>query len=120
VTNGSLDLYGRPLVSLQVRGPFGSRTISVIVDTAFTSNLTIPRSVVVSLGLSYVSVIYSERSDGSYFSAKTCDCQILWEGVWQDLEAVESPNEASLMGARLLHRRRLHVDYGPAQSVEIE
>lgn len=90
------------------------------MDTAFAGNLTIPRSAVAALGLSYVSVVYSELSDGSPLSARTCDCQILWDGRWQDLEAVESPNETSLLGTRLLHRRRLHVDYGPAQVVKIE
>jgi clan AA aspartic protease len=120
VISGALDAYSRPIVALQIRGPFGSRTISVIVDTGFTSNLTIPQSVVASLGLSYVSVSYAAQSDGGYVRAKTCDCQLLWEGRRQDLEAVESPNETSLMGARLLKGRRLHVDFGPAQSVEIQ
>jgi predicted aspartyl protease len=117
---GDLDFYCRPVVTFQVRGPFGSATFESIIDTAFASNLTVPAHIVEALALPRVGFVFLEDPQGNVTSSTTHDCQIFWHGGWEDLEAVKSPTSLSLTGPRLLHERKLTVDYGPAQSVEIE
>jgi predicted aspartyl protease len=118
--SGNLDSYGRPIVTFRIRGPFGSAAFESIIDTAFSSNLTIPGHIVDALALPKVGLVFLEDPQGNLTNSSTHDCQIFWFGRWVDLEAVKSPTALSLTGPRLLHGRKLTVDYGPARSVEIE
>ena len=117
---GDLDSYGRPVVTFQIRGPFGSATFESIIDTAFASNLSIPGHIVESLALPRVGQVFLQDPQGNVTHSTTHDCQIFWYGKWEDLEAVESQTSVSLTGPRLLHGRKLTVDYGPARSFEVE
>ena len=118
--SGQLDIRDRPVVTFQIRGPYGSAAFDSIIDTAFASNLTVPEHIVNALGLPRVGFVFLEDPQGNVTSSTTHDCQLFWHGKWEDLEAVKSPTALSLTGPRLLHGRKLTVDYGPARSVEIE
>lgn len=118
--NGDLDAEGLPVVLLRVRGPFGSRELQVNVDTCFGSTLSVPESVAKGLGLPTAGRIPIADARGSVRIEVTCDCQIMWDGSWRDLEVVISTGPVSLLGARLMHGHKLTIDYGPARTVEIE
>jgi predicted aspartyl protease len=117
---GNLDAHGRPIATFQIRGPFGSASFETIVDTGFSSNLTIPWRIVESLGLPQVGFAFLQDPSGIVVNSTTHDCQLFWDGKWEDLEAVKSPTALSLTGARLLRGRKLTVDYRAARSFEIE
>src|SRR5688500_8089220 len=120
ILNGALDAEGLPVVAIRIRGPYGSRELNAFVDTCFGSNLSIPGAIVGSLGLPSANRIPLLDASGEITIASTCLCQIMWDDRWQDLEAVVGSEIIALIGARLLHGRKLTVDYGPARSVEIE
>lgn len=118
--NGTLDTEGLPVVSVRVRGPYGSRELRAYVDTCFGSNLSIPDSVVTSLGLPAANRIPLLDAAGGITICSTCLCQIMWDDRWQDLETVVGSDANALIGARPLNGRKLTIDYGAARSVEIE
>lgn len=118
--SGSLNAEDLPIVSIRLRGPFGSATIETIVDTGFGGNFTVPITLVHSLGLPRAGVAFHKDVRGSVILSNTYDCQIYWNGDWRDIEAVQSLTGFSLGGSRLMRGHKLIVDYGPARSVEIE
>jgi predicted aspartyl protease len=119
--SGSLDSKGLPVVPIRIQGPYGRRELRAYVDTCFGGNISIPREVKFSLGLPSVGKISLIDARGGLAPASTAECEVEWDGHWRDAEVVVgSPGSVPLIGARLLHGRKLTVDYGPARSVEIE
>ena len=93
---GSLDARGHPRLPVVLRGPFGSTTVSAIVDTGFVSAISTPSSFAPRMGLLRRDVRPTLLADGSM-----------------------SVVRIFLIGVGLLRGHVLSVDYGATRSVEI-
>ena len=111
--NGRVDRSGRALVDLSVRPKPGaaSHELKVWVDTAFTGELVVPRSIIDELQLPRSSAITAGLADGTQAVLDTFSCLVDWLGQEQQIEVIESDGLFPLLGIELLRRCRLEIDY---------
>jgi predicted aspartyl protease len=88
------------------------------VDTAFNGGLTIPRPLVVSLGLTQESSIEAILADGRTVALETFGCYFDWFGGTYQTQVVASDSAYPLLGTQLLASHRLVIDY-TAKTVEL-
>ena len=116
---GTLDSWQRPQVTVAVRGPYGTASLDVVIDTAFTGAFSMPDGEIRRLGLHPRGARPLQAADGTVKPVPTFVCEVEWMNGWLSLEVVSSPLPVALIGAGLLRGHELIVNYGPAQSVEI-
>ena len=107
------------VVRLRVRGPGGVEAdVDAVVDSGFTSYLTLPASTVATLGLVRESDGRAVLGDGSARQFAICAAEVEWGDTWRGVLVSALGNE-SLIGMRLLEGHKLVIDVVPGGSVEI-
>ncbi len=107
------------VVRLRVRGPAGAEfDIDAIVDSGFTSSLTLPVTMVTALGLTRQSGSSAVLADGSVRQFDICAAEVAWGGSWRAVLVSAIGNEA-LLGMRLLVGHKLVIDVVPGGIVEV-
>jgi clan AA aspartic protease len=107
------------VVLLRVRGPAGKESdVGVIVDSGFTSSLTLPMAMVTALGLVRQSGSSAVLADGSVSQFDIYAAEIAWDGNWRSVLVSAIGNEP-LLGMGLMAGHKLMVDVVPGGSVEI-
>ena len=107
-----------------IRVPVGStrqgarREIVAWVDTAFNGGLTIPRPLIVGLGLTRESSIEAILADGRTVALETYGCYFDWFGNTYHTQVIASDSALPLLGTQLLSGRRLVIDYS-AKTLEL-
>ena len=81
------------------------------VDTGFTGDLVLPRSIIESLGLEPSGAIDGVLADGTQTILETFHCEIEWFGRARSLEVIANSGEMSLLGVGLLLAKELKIDY---------
>lgn len=115
--HGRVSARRGAVVRLRVRGPTGNDAeVDAVIDTGFSSWLTLPSATIAALGLIHRSVGRAVLADGlvrhfDYFSA-----ELEWGGGWRSVFAVG--NEV-LLGMRLLTGNELRIAVIPGGEVEI-
>lgn len=89
-------------IRLKVVGPRGrSQEIEAVVDTGYSEFLTLPPSVVASLGLKWRSLDRSTLADGSECLFDIYEAEVVWDGKVRPILIDEADTEP-LVGMKLL------------------
>lgn len=116
---GAVNARGEAVVRLVLRGPSGAEVErDAVVDSGFTSSLTIPVGDAIALGLARVSSGGATLADGSVRSFDHYAVEVEWAGAWRPVLA-SAIGEECLIGMRLLAEHRLCIDVVPGGAVEI-
>jgi clan AA aspartic protease len=116
---GVVDSLNEAVVRLRLRGPRGMEAdTDAIVDTGFTSSLTMPASIVTALGLIRQSRGTAQLADGSTCQYDVFDAEVAWDGTWRPV-LVSVLGDEPLLGMRLMAGHRLVVDVASGGLVEI-
>ena len=110
---GRVDVADRALIDLEIRAPgsMSFRKFTAWIDTAFTGDLVLPRSMIELLGLPQSSSISAGLADGKQVVLETFSCVVDWFGEARQIEAVESESKLALLGTGLLRGHKLEIDY---------
>ena len=116
---GVVNARYEAIVRLRVRGPGGVESdVDAIVDSGFTSSLTLPMAVVTALGLARQSGGTAGLADGSVRPFDICAAEVAWGGTWRAVLVSAVGNEP-LLGMRLLAGHKLVIEVVPGGLVEI-
>jgi clan AA aspartic protease len=116
---GIVNARHEAVVRLRVRGPSGVESdVDVIVDSGFTSSLTLPMALVTALGLVRQSGGTAVLADGSVRQFDIFSAEVAWGGTWRAVLVSVVGNEP-LLGMRLLAGHKLVIDVVPGGLVEI-
>lgn len=111
--NGRIDANGRALLEIEVR-PTATQTatpIEVWIDTGFTGDLVLPRSIVEELQLPKSGSVDAILADGSPIELNTYTCLVNWFGSERRLEVVANDGDCPLLGVGLLLGLELRANY---------
>jgi clan AA aspartic protease len=116
---GAVNNKFEAVVRLRVRGPSGVESdIDAIVDSGFTSFLTLPAKTVTALGLIQQSGSRAVLADGSVHQVDIYAVEVSWGGSWRTVLVSAIGNE-SLLGMRMLTGHKLVIEVNPGGPVEI-
>lgn len=116
---GAVNAQMEAVVRLRVRGPSGAQAgIDAVIDTGFTSSLTLSQAVVSALGLIRQSGGTAVLADGSSRPFGIYAVEVEWGGTWRPVLAWAVGDEI-LLGMGLLAGHRLRVDAVPGGMAEI-
>jgi clan AA aspartic protease len=106
-------------VRLHIRGPNGTvADVDAVLDTGFTSSLTLPVADIARLGLVRQSSGSALLADGTVRQFETFAAEVDWGGTWKSV-MVSAVGGEVLMGMRPLAGHRLCVDAVSGGVVEI-
>ncbi len=107
-------------VTLTVGGTSGRESsVDAVVDTGYSGHLTLPPSIVASLGLRPAGTSRAMLADGSEVRFNFYGATVLWAGRALDIQ-VDEADAVPLVGMDLLHGHRLQIDVKNGGSVLIE
>jgi clan AA aspartic protease len=107
------------IVPVRVRGPGGAeRDVDAVVDSGFTTSLTLPATVVATLGLARQSGGGAVLADGSVRQLDIYTADVAWCGGWRPV-LVSGVGDEVLLGMRLLAGHKLRIAVVPGGVVEI-
>jgi len=116
---GAVNSRREAVVRLRVRGPNGIEVgVDTIVDSGFTSSLTLPAAEVSTLGLIRQSGSSAVLADGSLRQFDIYAAEVEWDGRWLPVLVSGVGNEP-LLGMRLMAGHKLIVEVVPDGLVEI-
>ena len=116
---GVVNARNEAVVRLRVRGPGGVESdVDAIVDSGFTSSLTLPATVVTTLGLARQSGGTAVLADGSVRQFEIWAAEVEWGDTWRTVLVSAIGNEP-LLGMRLLAAHKLMIEVVPGGLVEI-
>jgi len=106
---GVVNARREAIVALRVRGPSGTELdVDAIVDSGFTSSLTLPGAVIAALGLVRRSGSGALLADGSSRQFDVYAAEAAWGGAWR-LVLVSALGDEVLLGMRLLAGHELRI-----------
>lgn len=116
---GLVNARHEAVVRLRVRGPGGVESlVDAILDSGFTSSLTLPAALVAALGLLRQSGATATLADGSVRPFDIYAGEVEWDGTWRPVLVSAVGNE-SLLGMRLLAGYKLVIHVVSGGLVEI-
>lgn len=106
-------------VVVRVRGPSGViAAVTAVIDTVFSSALTLPDATVVRLGLPVQSRGRGRLADGSVRRYSVFVAEIEWDGRWRPVLVYRVGDEV-LLGMGLLAGHELKVAVQAGGAVEV-
>lgn len=116
---GGVNTRLEAIVRLRIQGPTGSvADVDAVIDTGFTSSLTLPPAVAAALGLARQSGGSAVLADGSVRPFDVYAAEVDWDGRWRPVLAWVVGAE-TLLGVRLLAGHQLRIEAIPGGVVEI-
>jgi clan AA aspartic protease len=116
---GGVNARLEAVVRLRVRGPSGVESdVDAVIDTGFTSSVTLPPAVVAALGLARQAGGTAMLGDGSVRQFDIYAAEVEWGGTWRPV-LVSAVGAEVLLGMRLLAGHQLRVEAVPGGVVEI-
>lgn len=116
---GTVTDENEPVIELRLRGPHSDEVVlTTLIDTGFTSYLSLPESVVSALDLTWVSQGRLYLADGAFDVYDIYEAEIGWDGSWYTT-SVYSMGAEAMIGTSLLFGHRLTVDVINDGPVEI-
>ena len=111
--NGEVDLNGRALMTVEIQADSKSspESVEVWIDTGFTGDLVLPKSLVERLGFQQSLMVNAVLADGRKSRMRTFAAWIDWFGERREIEVVADEDRTALLGVGLLLGHRLTVDY---------
>ncbi len=115
---GTVNTQLEANISLRVRGPVGIELdFDAVIDTRFSSSLTLPISVVMALGLTRQSVGSAVLRDGSIQFFDVYTAEVEWDGTWRPV-VVWAVGDETLVGMKLLAGNELRIAVVTGGAVE--
>jgi clan AA aspartic protease len=116
---GLVNTRHEAVVQLRVRGPSGQELdVETVIDSGFNASLTLPATIVASLGLARQSGGGAVLADGSVRQFDIYAADVEWNGGWRQV-LVSAVGDEALVGMRLLARHELRIEVVPGGVVEI-
>jgi clan AA aspartic protease len=116
---GEVNDHNEAVVPLRLRGPTGLiQEIGTVVDTGFSSSLTLSEEIATALGLEFESTGEANLADGSTCEYAICPVDMEWNGDWRTVLAWVFGG-GPLLGMRQLTGHKLIVNVEPSGQVEI-
>jgi clan AA aspartic protease len=120
VISGRIDANQGPVITLVLRdAEGGEHSLAALVDTGFTDWLTLPPSVIASLGLAYDEETIAILADGTIRALPSYQVTVIWDGQPKEIYVDELESEP-LIGMRLLDGFRFTRDSVDGGAVQIE
>lgn len=96
---------------LSVRAPGGraSEAVTVIIDTGFDGGLTLPLEIIGKLKLDWLGLDPWTLADGRSHDFDVYGVEVLWQGQWKPIGALET-GAVGFLGMTLLDGFRITVD----------
>ena len=103
--------FGHAFLELSfLGGNDGIVPVEFVIDTGFTSYLTLPLADVTALGLALSDVIEADLADGSKISVSVYDAVIFWHGEELELEVI-AMGERPLLGLASLRDNDVNIEF---------
>jgi clan AA aspartic protease len=116
---GVVNARCEAMVRLRLKGPSGVQLeVDAVVDTGFTSSLTLPSQALDLLGLARQSGSRALLADGSVLHFDVYAAAVEWDGGWLPI-MVSAVGEDALIGMQLLAGHKLAIEVVPGGLVEI-
>ena len=117
---GTVTAEREAVINLQVCDTSGQQySIEAVIDTGFTGALTLPSSLITTLGLAFRCRQQILLGDGSLALADVYVGTVIWEGRPRIAE-IDSADTDPLLGMSLLYGSELRVQVVDGGSVTIE
>jgi clan AA aspartic protease len=116
---GAVTTALEPTVGLSVRGAAErSVAIAATIDTGFNGSLSLNKSLVAALNLSFRAFRRGTLADGSSHKFSVYHAEVEWDGnfIWIEVDCLEGQ---PLIGTRLLRHHELRIDMFPGGGVWI-
>lgn len=94
------------------------KSVRAIIDTGFTGDLTVPKSVIDELGFTMRGFQEVILADGSRQYFEMCVGSIIWNGQMRQVE-INAAETDSLVGMGLLEDYKLEIEGRPGGEVRI-
>jgi clan AA aspartic protease len=116
---GTVMLGRRAIAPLRLRGPGGVElVVDALIDTGFSSSLTLPAATITALGLAPQSTGTAHLADGKAVMFDVYEAEVEWVGGWRTILVWGIGSEV-LLGMRLLADHQLRIEARPGGAVEI-
>ena len=116
---GTVNARHEAILRLRVRGPGGTVSdVDMIVDTGFSSSLTLPATTIAALGLARQSGSGALLADGSIRRIDIYEAEVEWDGAWR-IALISAIGNEALLGMGLLAGHKLMIEATPRGSVEV-
>lgn len=118
MTTGFITPDHEPALSLEIRGPEGSRSFEAVIDTGFNGALTLPPAWIDTLGLPQTGEVPIVLADGRQIVSPVYTGYVLLDENAYQASVAEAP--VPLLGTDLLWGFSLYVEFQAEGAVEIE
>ena len=116
---GIVNARREAVLRIRLRGPAGDEMeVDAVLDSGFTSSLTLPPDAVAALGLVRQSGGRATLADGSIRAFDIYAVEVSWGGNWRPILASDVGGEC-LLGMLLLAGCRACIEVVPGGAVEI-
>jgi clan AA aspartic protease len=117
---GKVNARLEAVLHLKVFGPRNtSRSVAAIVDTGFSNSLTLPPSLIKSLGLKPIAQTNGVLADGSVVTFKMYEGFLALNRRRIGIEIVEADSDP-LVGMSLLDGQKLEIEVTPGGKVGVK
>lgn len=117
---GTVNADREAVIKLKIVGTNGrEEAIDAVVDTGFTGFLTLPPSLIASLGLPFQSHQQIILGDGNLYPVNVYTGSVEWEGRTRRID-IEEADTTPLVGMALMYGYKLTVEDRDGGSVTIE
>lgn len=116
---GFVNSHYEAIVQFLIRGPKGKQEIEAIIDTGFNGSLTLPSSLIASLGLRFDTRGRAILADGSEIFFNNYEATVIWEDKPYRVAVAEADSEP-LVGMKLLNGYELTIQVVENGSVTIK
>jgi clan AA aspartic protease len=106
-------------ILLKLRGPQGRKqTVEAVIDTGYTASLSLPRTHIAALDLSWQGTGRGILADGSECLFDVYEAEVVWDGQARRL-LVDEADTDPLVGMALLNGYELRMEVCPQGNLEI-
>ena len=116
---GEINSTLEAVIPLTVSGPQGAtRVLTAVIDTGYTSFLTLPSAVIVALGLRQIATGQLKLADGSEIVSTLYLATVVWDGQARATE-VDMLETEVLVGMGLMEGYELHARIAVGEQVTL-
>ena len=115
----TINRQGEIETSLVIEGPSGQQqTVTGIIDTGFTGELTLPLSVISSLGLYWRTLGEAKLGNGRVVEFDIYSALVEWDGQ-KRFTYIEAAESDPLIGLKMLRGYKMEVDFTEGGSANL-
>ena len=106
-------------INLKVRGPSGQeQTIEAVIDTGYTASLSLPPSIIATLGLRWKTFGRGVLADGSECTFDVYVAHVEWDGLERRV-LIDEADTDPLVGMTLMDGYELRIEIRPHGKVTL-